>query len=1032
MGKTNDSQQITKNQTFFIDGTNLCYWHDTAQPSLNVLMELLIVLKREKGVTFYCIFDANTHYKLPPDQREIYQKLLEHKEYFYQITGGKKADDFILELADSYEAPVISNDNYNDPRYAKYRWKEREYVPKRLFMGEVMPVKGNIHLIITDLDIHLRVNNNSEHLFKQLLDYIQKPATKLRGKVKFFEPNAGWGLLVYENDLYFQRPPSLTFMEEGTELEFVIGNNERGPCAEQISLVPESQLKKYMVGCIESYDDSKLVGFIKTDSNETLFFYRSYLESGSPNALVKGMYVEYIPGQNRNGKCAKNIRIIPETDEVKRLRRKVMELESQVKVKDNTIQQLKKTKVEPITTPVSPSNNVVNNEKPPQAAESNLATETNQNQISVEGKEDKDKNQVLSNKNTDITPVKSAENLLETADKQDTPNTNKPADKNTAKSNDKPQQILQKFDHRHHKQPSPQQKKDLLKKNFQQHGNTQTPKSKVETEQNSVKEKLPETKEEQKNVPIVVADKAVSAENEPVVTTTTEPTPTAVEVTPTQEPITETPVPVEPQPQATTEKEVVVPIKEEKTPQDPIPAVTTNSKDTVRKVLPFKSRFVREMERQQRTKERDTHLLALTSLEVEKTPAAETTVAQSVEMVETTEKVLAAEENKAVSQKNTNDVQQNTVNKQQQQTQHLKHTQQHGGKQGHKQQVTADNAQQKQEQKQATPDNAQQKQEQKQATPDNTQQKQEQKQVTADNAQQKQEQKQITPDNTQQKQEQKQVTPDNTQQKQEQKQVTADNAQQKQGHKQQVTPDNAQQKSANPKGKPQQGKGQQKQVNAAKNVAVQTNLLGDMTKDEPKQETHQTDVAEKTLVNTLPPADQHKKNAKPKKGNISQALNHALSELDLEDSKVATVKENKSKENITTSTEVEVIPPTKSTETAVKKSVTPKSGKNVTPEPANTDTNKADATKEPKTTTDKTSATVNKKATTKTVAKTATSKTNKGNKNNEVPPTVVVEQATDSVQKAEIVTANTNNAEKKATPSKKGKTKAKGDNNKEQ
>ena len=91
------------------------------------MLHLLIVLKGEKKHNFYCIFDANTIYKIPDSERDTYKKILKDTKHFYQVTGGKRADDFLLELADSYQAPVISNDNYNDEKYDKYIWKSREF-----------------------------------------------------------------------------------------------------------------------------------------------------------------------------------------------------------------------------------------------------------------------------------------------------------------------------------------------------------------------------------------------------------------------------------------------------------------------------------------------------------------------------------------------------------------------------------------------------------------------------------------------------------------------------------------------------------------------------------------------------------------------------------------------------------------------------------------------------------------------------------------------------------------------------------------
>lgn len=359
-----------KNATFFIDATNLCYWQDTAQPSLNVLLELLYILKKSKEFSFYCIFDANTHYKLPIEQREIYQRLLEYKEYFYQVTGGKKADDFILELADSYSAPVISNDNYNDPHYAKYRWKERDFTPKRLFMGEVIPLKGNTHLIISELDIHVKISDLTDELFKKLAALIQKPTQKQRGRIKFFNAAENWGLIVYETDLYFQPAPGMVGIQDAYELEFTIGNNDRGPCADNISIPPVSNKGKTMVGVIESYDDLKTFGYIRSsESAELLFFYKSYVPIVPNEGLYRGMAVEFIPSENKNGKCAREIRIIPETEELKQLRHKVAELENLLKARENTISQYKRIKTASDENtnpdPINMGNNIPNSANQP-------------------------------------------------------------------------------------------------------------------------------------------------------------------------------------------------------------------------------------------------------------------------------------------------------------------------------------------------------------------------------------------------------------------------------------------------------------------------------------------------------------------------------------------------------------------------------------------------------------------------------------------------------------------------------------------
>jgi cold shock CspA family protein len=454
MAKSDNNFQ--KNTTFFIDGTNLCYWQDTTQPSINVLLELLCILKKDKDFSFYCIFDANTHYKLPLEQREAYQKLLEYKEYFYQVTGGKKADDFILELADSYSAPVISNDNYNDPHYSKYRWKERDFTPKRLFMGEVIPLKGNTHLIVSDLDIHIKVNNSTEELLRNLAQVIQKPTQKQRGRIKFFNAAENWGLIVYETDLYFQQPPGMTDIQDAYEVEFTIGSNDRGPCADNISIPPASNKNKTMIGVIENYDDLKTFGYIRSgESAELLFFYKSYVPNMPNDGLYRGMAVEFIPSENKNGKCAREIRIIPETEELKQLRRKVTELENLLKVRDNTISQYKRIK------PTNEDSELIDLEK-------NIPNGSNQVVLNRE------QQTVLPNNNDNIPLVKEPKQLQLIrkneipAENKETPQTDAkreqevPVVKNTTEntpiqiSKDKKEEIKRV------NLPSPQQKKDML------------------------------------------------------------------------------------------------------------------------------------------------------------------------------------------------------------------------------------------------------------------------------------------------------------------------------------------------------------------------------------------------------------------------------------------------------------------------------------------------------------------------------------------------------------------------------------------
>ena len=79
---------VPEASTYFIDATNICHWGKSM--SLQALLRLLLEIKRKKQ-TFFCIFDANTSYYIPDNEKKIYKKLLEHTEYFYQVSGGEKS-----------------------------------------------------------------------------------------------------------------------------------------------------------------------------------------------------------------------------------------------------------------------------------------------------------------------------------------------------------------------------------------------------------------------------------------------------------------------------------------------------------------------------------------------------------------------------------------------------------------------------------------------------------------------------------------------------------------------------------------------------------------------------------------------------------------------------------------------------------------------------------------------------------------------------------------------------------------------------
>ncbi|MBK6612253.1 MAG: cold shock domain-containing protein [Sphingobacteriales bacterium] len=334
---------------FIIDATNVCYWEDTsAPPSLNPLLQLLVCL-HQRQYNFFCIFDASTPRKLLDRHRDIYERLLTNKEYFHQIMGGKKADGFVLELAHRYGASVISNDQYQEPRYNKYTWKEREALPQRLFMGEVINFMGNRHLILADLDVNTTIEPSTDKLFEELSSYIFPNDTNiLSGKVKFYNVNEGWGLITYETDVYVTAGNIKNNLTVGQQVQFTIAENERGIFALNIKEIPSKEPQR-VTGLIDSYDDRNTSGTIKVDSTgEIIFFYRSYFRDAIAGDINKGMPISFVIGNNKNGLCAREISIILPTPEEKELRSRLHRLEvdlrnkdNDLKAKDNTIQQLR-------------------------------------------------------------------------------------------------------------------------------------------------------------------------------------------------------------------------------------------------------------------------------------------------------------------------------------------------------------------------------------------------------------------------------------------------------------------------------------------------------------------------------------------------------------------------------------------------------------------------------------------------------------------------------------------------------------------
>lgn len=129
-------------KTYVVDGSNVFFSYSPNNvPSFSILLELLIQIK-QRGDDFFCIFDANIEYKVKqkePESLPVLRHLLKnYPKCFSKVTGGIRADDFILIYADTQMAVVISNDRFLE-YVPKYPWlKSKEKLIKGNVLGDLV------------------------------------------------------------------------------------------------------------------------------------------------------------------------------------------------------------------------------------------------------------------------------------------------------------------------------------------------------------------------------------------------------------------------------------------------------------------------------------------------------------------------------------------------------------------------------------------------------------------------------------------------------------------------------------------------------------------------------------------------------------------------------------------------------------------------------------------------------------------------------------------------------------------------------
>ncbi|MDQ1318524.1 MAG: hypothetical protein QG588_2186 [Candidatus Poribacteria bacterium] len=147
---------VTGINTVIVDGLNVCRWsvaYDKA-PDLSVLITLCIELAI-KNINFFCFFDANTRYCLKgmqnDNQENAYTDLINKLPAFFgEVPGRTRADEFILQKADTDKGFIISNDQFKE-YHEQYNWLDEG---SRLIKGMVADNRLSIPRLKIDASIY--------------------------------------------------------------------------------------------------------------------------------------------------------------------------------------------------------------------------------------------------------------------------------------------------------------------------------------------------------------------------------------------------------------------------------------------------------------------------------------------------------------------------------------------------------------------------------------------------------------------------------------------------------------------------------------------------------------------------------------------------------------------------------------------------------------------------------------------------------------------------------------------------------------
>ena len=126
---------MAENKEFVvIDGANVAYEEKSGggKPKLSNLLKVQRELE-ERGFDTVIVIDASLKYDID-DQQQL-EKLIESQQV-RQVPAGTDADFFILEIANTCNARIVTNDQYRDYK-DRYPWIPERRLPYMIVNGEV-------------------------------------------------------------------------------------------------------------------------------------------------------------------------------------------------------------------------------------------------------------------------------------------------------------------------------------------------------------------------------------------------------------------------------------------------------------------------------------------------------------------------------------------------------------------------------------------------------------------------------------------------------------------------------------------------------------------------------------------------------------------------------------------------------------------------------------------------------------------------------------------------------------------------------